>query len=299
MNLTNNRLENLNQKFKSVCTRYTNLKTSFDKILAVIASLRTERDFRFAMITEKIPVRTIDNNIKEYQTLVTPFALKYVLEQYECSSKYNLDNSNFNGRLYQSKNKNTNTKTTESKCNCIFFKSIVLPCRHIFAVRTHIGSNLYDPSLIKTRWLLSVYKTNICKISLNNRSTVEQRKTSPTVISVCIKTDHRKLTQGTKYKRAKEICSEIASSVSLIGSRHFNHYINLLQDVKDAIDLQKDFAGGEQNITNSTKDLKECKPPDISIQSPSSTICFQVENRIEVENIAQNCTQEQLDKEPC
>ena len=41
---TNNRLESINAKVKSVCSKYASLTTFFDQFFAVLACLRNERD---------------------------------------------------------------------------------------------------------------------------------------------------------------------------------------------------------------------------------------------------------------
>jgi len=34
-----------------------------------------------------------------------------------------------------------------------------LPCRHIFALRKHVGMDLFDPSLCDRRWTIDYYKS--------------------------------------------------------------------------------------------------------------------------------------------
>ncbi len=46
-----------------------------------------------------------------------------------------------------------------SHCECLSWKSMKLPCRHIFAFRNHIGMALFDPSLCDQRWSIDYYKS--------------------------------------------------------------------------------------------------------------------------------------------
>ena len=237
LNLTNNRLESLNQKFKSVCTNYSNLNTSFNEILTVISCLRLERNNRAATVAEKVPIATLDNTLSKYQQLVTPYALRYIKEQYGLSDKYDIASVAIEGESYHIPNTSGVTKTNDSDCTCFFRKSMKLPCRHIFAVRRYENKSLYEPSLVTDRWLMGVFKRN----SLFLMTTANSNSTNNLTHSVIDK-KKTKLTTGMKLKQAREVCDGIISSTALVGTRHFNYYIDLLKKVRDAITQQHNFA---------------------------------------------------------
>ncbi|CAI6371518.1 unnamed protein product [Macrosiphum euphorbiae] len=50
--------------------------------------------------------------------------------------------------------------TTEVSCSCLFYKSMRLPCKHIFHTRQLQNKPLYDLSLCDTRWTRDYYYKN-------------------------------------------------------------------------------------------------------------------------------------------
>ena len=60
LNRTNNRIESINQKIKSVCSKFSDLETFFDELLVAIQSLRDIRDHKAIMMMQKRPVVTFD-----------------------------------------------------------------------------------------------------------------------------------------------------------------------------------------------------------------------------------------------
>ena len=89
LNRTNNRLESINQKLKSVISKYSNLPQFFSQLLITIDSLRTERDHRALTIFQKVPVTPfrVDSPEHQYMQLLTPYALSYVIKQLQLLTK--------------------------------------------------------------------------------------------------------------------------------------------------------------------------------------------------------------------
>ena len=56
LNNTNNRLESLKAKSKSVISRYSSLETFVDKFFLILRVLRSERDYQASLSTLKVPV---------------------------------------------------------------------------------------------------------------------------------------------------------------------------------------------------------------------------------------------------
>ncbi len=76
-NRTNNRIECINQKLKSVISKYSNLSQFFSQLLVALDSLRTERDHRAVLVFQKVPVTIYEQHTPEYRymQLLTPYAL--------------------------------------------------------------------------------------------------------------------------------------------------------------------------------------------------------------------------------
>ena len=131
---TNNRLESLNGKIKSVCSRFASLDNFFSDFFCV---LRGERDHssiiaRVSKSTHEAANVTDDD--RQYQALLTPHAFDLVLSQIARRETVHLPGD---GVPVQSSE--GPLTVTKSSCTCAFRCSFRLPCRHIFARRQMCG----------------------------------------------------------------------------------------------------------------------------------------------------------------
>ena len=82
---TNNRLESINDKLKSVCSRFASLSCFFDHFFAVLSVLRNERDHSTVMALVGKPVSCIQEISPDLQNqfanLLTPYAQQFVVKQ--------------------------------------------------------------------------------------------------------------------------------------------------------------------------------------------------------------------------
>jgi len=104
-------------------------------------------------------------------------------------------------------------KVTDTTCGCVFNSSMLLPCRHVFALRRKLDKPLYDPSICDKRWTTTYYK-----------STQRIFLSSDTEPSLTLKTSSkhiRKLSQHQKFREASIITAELASIASYASSIHF------------------------------------------------------------------------------
>ena len=77
---TNNRLESINSKVKSVCSKFVSLQRFFDHFFAVLSVLRNERDHNTIMAIVKKPI-ILDPEQDQFANLLTPYALQFVTKQ--------------------------------------------------------------------------------------------------------------------------------------------------------------------------------------------------------------------------
>lgn len=150
---TNNRLESINAKVKSVCSKYASLCTFFDQFFAVLSSLRNERDHSTLMALAKISVTKFSPNSPEekYTQILTPYASTYVYKQLDLRKKVKLGNDNgVSCEVFSSTGRKLNV--TNDSCQCSFWMSMHLPCRHMLAVREFRQESLYSPNCVAQRW---------------------------------------------------------------------------------------------------------------------------------------------------
>ena len=89
MNRTNNRLESINQKLKSVITHHSGITTLFIHLMKSLSSTSTEHDHRAANTVLKVPFNTVAQNSPESPCIecLTPYAYRFVNTQVEhCKS---------------------------------------------------------------------------------------------------------------------------------------------------------------------------------------------------------------------
>ncbi len=159
LNGTNNRLESLNAKLKSVISRYSSLEEFFDKFFLILRVLRSERDHKASLSVQKVPVlfhSPTESASVSYIQYLTPYAYKFVAKQMELKSKVKLTSDN--GQFSVSTSEGTK-KVNEVTCECMSYQSMKLPCRHVLAVRVNLGFDLFDEDLCDNRWSLSYYKS--------------------------------------------------------------------------------------------------------------------------------------------
>ena len=147
---TNNRLESINAKVKSVCSKYVSLSKFFDQFFAVLTCLRNERDHATIMSLVKKRVIISDNSSDEqYAQVLTPYAFNLVCKQQEKMTKVKIaDDGTVNSSVGA-------LSVTPESCQCRFFMTMKLPCKHIIAVREQTGLPLFSSSVIAERWKTS------------------------------------------------------------------------------------------------------------------------------------------------
>ena len=230
MNRTNNRLESLNQKIKVVCPRNASLSEFFDNFLTFLRSTRIAQDHKAITSMQKRPVILYEPHTTEgfYVKYLTPYAFTFVLQQLEMMSKVK-DIEACKDGSFRIKTKAGLLKVTKTSCDCSFRSAMLLPCRHIFAIRSLIGDSLCDKSLCATRWSASYYRS---KHHVAQSSIKESCEDANVIISADDSNNNALiLSQSQKYRKAFQLCQKIASIVSESPMRQFEQKLSLLQSV--------------------------------------------------------------------
>lgn len=135
MNYTTNRVESLNQKLKLIGTHYASLLVFFDNLILSCSVISSEKDIKVIKQSMKVVrVRFDDATLKQYNEFLTPYIFKKVAYEYERIHKVDLtvrsdDSATMRYGIFEEI-----VFETES-CTCSFFKTMQLPCRHIFKLR--------------------------------------------------------------------------------------------------------------------------------------------------------------------
>ena len=222
LNSTNNRLESINGKLKQVIDRHSTLEEFISKFFIILVALRTERDHNAAVQFQKVKIHPFSSDSPEgqYCKLLTSYASPFVLKQMELSKKVQ-EIKEIDGQYF--------IQTSEgekcvglSDCNCIFRKSMLLPCRHIFALRNKLEQPLYSEDICNKRWTASYYRST-------QRLFSSSHSESSLVLTESSCKGARKLSKHEKYRKATLITSELASVASTASNFHFHRRMKLLK----------------------------------------------------------------------
>ena len=132
----------INGKLKQVIDRHSSLEEFIDKFFIILTALRTECDHKAAIMFQKVKVNPFCDNSPEsqYSKLLTLYAAEYVHSQLKLSEK--VDNG-----YYTIETSEGMKLVISSNCECIFHTSMLLPCRHMFALRSKLQHPLFDAAL--------------------------------------------------------------------------------------------------------------------------------------------------------
>ena len=154
---TNNRLESINAKVKSVCSKYASLSTFFNQFFAVLSCLRNERDHvtLMAMVKKRAGKFVPESPKQQFAEILTPYALDFVEKQLNFRKKVVIVEDEERHSIVSTSA--GNLTVTVNSCECTFWKTMHLPCRHMFAVRESkklpLCANASE--LISERWKLA------------------------------------------------------------------------------------------------------------------------------------------------
>ena len=178
LNGTNNRVESLNAKLKSVISCHSSLEEFIQKFFLILRVLRAERDHKAGLTVMKVPVVFHSNRdpaCTSYMKNLTPYAYKFVAKQIELKKKVVLPDSLDEQQTITSSE--GSLVITPTACQCMAWKSMRLPCRHILAVRESLGMDLFDQTLCDQRWSMDYYRTK-------QRIFLTEEECSPSDVSV-------------------------------------------------------------------------------------------------------------------
>lgn len=228
-NLTNNRSESLNQKLKSVIAKYSKLTAFFSTLMACIGSLNIEKDIRAAEAEMKQPTRisVYKPHDLKYKRFLTPFAFeKYTKQSEESSTVQFID---IDDKFAASGSSNLRILTRSVNCDCEFFTSMGIVCKHILAFRRHNGMELFAEETCLNRWTNKHFSGvlnldySVDNPAVETIQTEKQRK--------------RKKTYNEKYREAKKqsdtlctLMAELPANKFKSALKQFEIFVNMIQD---------------------------------------------------------------------
>ena len=224
---TNNRIESYHQKLKSVIKSPLALDVCCKKLLFVHDLLLEETTHQqFTGITKRS-----QSAFPELQKTVTPHALKLVQGEVHKSRNYDVLHHNTAFYVRSKINQNSCYEVSEDECTCRTFRNMLLPCRHIVAVRHAQGKKPLEPSLFRQRWLISYNWGCPPDPSLMNGessvSTFDWRS--------------RAMERKDRYALAKGYCDKLLHKLVELGEQRLQYYLGLLEVFEEKVSACERF----------------------------------------------------------
>ena len=222
LNSTNNRVESFNSKVKTVLDHHCSLESFVSGFFQVLNCLRNERNHKAVLQYQKVKINDFAKYSvqSKYETLLTSYALSFVLENIKKSEKVSLENQ---AGFYLSKSSVGTVNVTPSSCTCLFSKSMLLPCEHLFRCRKEENLNLYEDTLCAQRWTKKYYRTK-------QRMFTEPVNEGNKAVSFD-KMASRKLSNFNKnerYRNANDVCRQLPGLAAEVSGDAYVDRIKIL-----------------------------------------------------------------------
>lgn len=175
-----------------------------------------------------------DQRLARYQEYVTPFVFKKTHVEYEKAVNVTF------ATCEDSKATTTyGTEVTISRCECEFFKSMDLPCKHIFSFCRQNDLDPFLPHLCATRWTKHYYNKSHPALNLDGNVPV-----SAPIYIQAVRTPHEK----DKYKSVAAVTKELNTLISTLPHNRYNYVMDKLKNFKEVVaDPNGDVAMNEES----------------------------------------------------
>jgi len=245
MNSTNNRVESTNQKLKSVISRYSGITDFFKQLMTCVEVLKRERNHRAANLELKMPVGVaVDGPECQYRQLLTPYAYSFVRDQIKFSQDVTVIQNEGDSSVMIARRSGGVMVSSVISCACNFCTAMLLPCRHIFAARRHLGLPLFEKSLCAERWTLVYYKAmhrlfRSCPAETERHIDTQDLHLNEPQITAVGSNHSTVLSEQQKYRKCHAIAVTIAQIISEQGMQEFTYNMGVLESLRDLLNARK------------------------------------------------------------
>ena len=220
-NTTTNRVECLNTKIKSVCTKFATLRQFFHDFVVLLKTMREENIHRNIIDSTSIATKTQDYLPEGYARCLMSFAFRIVeKEAKHADSSATLDEN-----------------VSSDTCSCSVFVSMKLPCRHILKFRRLNDLPLFETVLFAERWTKAYVKgaSTIVHVSESETNVIEgdYTSTSVNVQRAALPKNTKCLSQFQKYRQAHQLAQKLSQLVSEERMDRFRRKMQVMESLCD------------------------------------------------------------------
>ncbi|KAH0821101.1 hypothetical protein GEV33_001690 [Tenebrio molitor] len=176
---------------------------------------------------------------QNFLDFLTNEAGRMVIKQIEFSKKMKVPSKEDNASCFVINSTEGQLRCDPTDCSCNFKAGMLLPCRHIFAIRTHLKLPLFSEELVNKRWTLDYYKTYQRRLAhdyCNNKVEIEpvlgtnlEASATPNVTVINKK---KAQTYGQKRRKALITTDSLANLVAMSSNDSFDQKIDNLKTLE-------------------------------------------------------------------
>lgn len=234
---SNNRLESLNQKIKSVVTKYSNLGRFFDGLITLTTSYNVERDHVAAdnVMRKPLDLETSTEYDKKYAEHLTTYAYKKYIKQSMKSPEIRFTQiREADAECFEN---NLRIEVHSKKCSCSFFKTMYLPCAHIIALLALREEPILDPELCANRWKRAIaqYINEYDYIVSNDIPTASQLE----MVTAAGSQPRRNMTANDKFRAAERETKKICEIYAEKSQEEFNVWMKKLKEFRVCVEIDQ------------------------------------------------------------
>lgn len=232
-NRTNNRLEVLNQKIKSVVTKYSNLTKFFNSLISLMSSYNSERDHKAADNILRRPLTThLDSAYDEkYASFLTYYAYLKYKRQSQLSNEIEFNQlTDVHAECIEN---NTVVNVTEQDCSCPFFQTMCLPCAHIIKFFLLNEREVYDETLCADRWMKT--KSQFAS-EFDYVIPIIPTQAQAHIVTVPSQQIRRNLTPNEKFRAAEKETKKICEIFAEKNQSRFEELLTSLRDFRKCVE---------------------------------------------------------------
>ena len=227
-NTTNNRLESHNQKLKDLTHRSSTLSEMFQNVLRF--SNTSASEYSHAVFKEEFTTCMFADKglegAQDIRSVCTQYAADTMVNQLRLAHtvKYDISSKSDNQYLVTSKGINIyNVNLLDNQCSCSFRRTLVMPCRHIFAVRQSLSMSAFEEEMVGQRWLKSYQSKDMFDQSTASISddAADSLVVQENQVRMSTLNSEAKLTgtlaRNQKFRKMQSLCQKLAVIASECG----------------------------------------------------------------------------------
>ena len=227
-NTTNNRLESYNQKLKHLTQRSSNLTEMFQNLLKF--SDISASEFNHCVFMEEFTTTvnlpdTDTPGVHNIRSVCTQYASNLMSQQLQLAQtvKYQISAEDVDQYVLTVNESNIHrVNVIDNICSCSFKRTLMMPCRHVFALRMYLKMVVFTEDMVATRWLKSYQASIVTDDSSYHNSHMISEHNQVQVCSIQANTTlSTALSHNQKYKKMRSLTDKLSLITSECGMPQF------------------------------------------------------------------------------